>query len=68
LFAGDLFRDFAIVGICGGYTTVSSFALQTLYLTIEGEPWRAVTNVLLSAGLSLLATAAGYGLAAMLAR
>ena len=65
--AGDLFRDFAIVGVCGGYTTVSSFALQTLHLALEGEPIRAGANVVVSSGLSLLATAAGFGLAAVLA-
>jgi CrcB protein len=66
-FGTELFRDFAIVGVCGGYTTVSSFALQTLYLFNEGESGRALANMLLSVGLSLLATAAGFGLVAALA-
>jgi fluoride exporter len=67
VFAGNLVRDFAVVGICGGYTTVSSFALQTLYLATEGETWKAGANILLSVGLSLVATATGFALVAALA-
>ncbi|MEA2868459.1 MAG: fluoride exporter, partial [Bradyrhizobium sp.] len=29
IFSGELFRDLVFVGILGGYTTVSSFCLQT---------------------------------------
>jgi CrcB protein len=32
IYAQDSFREFAAVGLCGGYTTVSSFCLQTLNL------------------------------------
>jgi len=30
VFAGEMFRDFVVVGLLGGYTTVSSFCLQSL--------------------------------------
>jgi CrcB protein len=47
-------RLFLMVGFCGGYTTVSSFALQTLNLAREGEWRRALGNVLGSTGLCLV--------------
>lgn len=47
------FRTFVMVGICGGFTTFSSFSLQTLALFEDGEPLRATANVFLSVGLCL---------------
>ncbi len=52
-------RQFVASGLCGGYTTFSSFSLQTLNLAREGEWWAVALNVLLSAALCLLAAAAG---------
>ena len=34
-----------MIGICGGYTTFSSFSLQTLDLARAGESWWAGLNV-----------------------
>ena len=44
-----------VVGLLGGYTTVSSFSLQTLSLWQGGHPRRALGNVLATclAGLAL---------------
>jgi CrcB protein len=51
---------FTTVGICGGYTTISSFTLQTLNLGLEGEWVRAALNVGGSVALCLLAAEAGH--------
>src|SRR4026207_2017991 len=39
VFADTLTRQFVMIGILGGYTTFSSFSLQTLSLVQDGE-WR----------------------------
>src|SRR4051794_32171211 len=41
-------RMFVMVGICGGYTTFSSFSLQTLDLARDGEWLYAGANILYS--------------------
>ncbi len=61
-FAAPLFRDFVVVGLLGGYTTVSSFCLQSLYLAFSGEMRRAAFNVVGSSLLCLFAVALGFRL------
>jgi CrcB protein len=41
-------RQCFMIGVLGGYTTFSSFSLQTLNLAQGGEWGRAIVNVLLS--------------------
>jgi CrcB protein len=52
-----------MVGICGGFTTFSSFSLQTLDLLRSGAWGRALANVVLSVVLCVAAVAAGHMLA-----
>jgi CrcB protein len=56
LFVGAGTRQFVVTGFCGGYTTFSSFSLQTLNLMNDGEWLRAGGNVLGSVTLCLFAT------------
>jgi CrcB protein len=48
-------RQFVMVGFCGGYTTFSSFSLQTLALAQNAEWGLAAWNIVLSVVLCLLA-------------
>ena len=57
-------RQFVMIGLLGGYTTFSSFSLQTLNLATDGEYLYAGLNILLSVALCLLAVWLGSILAA----
>ena len=61
-------RQFVMVGLCGGYTTFSSFSWQTLVLVQDGEVVRAGVNVGGSVVLCLVSVWLGYVAAAALNR
>ncbi len=54
-FASDTARKLLMIGVCGGYTTFSSFSLQTLTLAQQGQWLRAGLNILGSVALCLIA-------------
>ena len=57
-------RTFVMVGFCGGYTTFSSFSLQTLALARDGEWLQVGANVVLSVVLCLASVWLGHVAAA----
>jgi CrcB protein len=67
-FAGSTTRQFVMTGILGGFTTFSSFSLQTLNLARDGEWWLASLNCVLSLVLCLLGVWLGHVAAATVNR
>jgi CrcB protein len=62
MFVGSTARQFIMLGLLGGFTTFSSFSLQTLTLFQHGEWLRAGANVGLSVLLCLVGVWIGHGL------
>src|SRR4051812_10498323 len=58
--AAPEWRLFIGVGICGGYTTFSTFSYESVRLLQEGEIGRASAYVLGSAALGILAVLVGF--------
>jgi len=61
-------QQFLMIGLLGGYTTFSSFSLQTLGLMKSGHLGYALVNVVLSLLLCMLAVWSGMGIGSALNR
>lgn len=61
--AGEV-RLFVMVGFCGGFTTFSSFSMETIELIRGGEGGSALVYIVASVALCLAGTVLGHYLAA----
>ncbi len=68
LLVGAHARQFVMLGVLGGFTTFSSFSLQTLNLLHAGEWGRALANVGASVVLCLVAVWLGHVAAVVINR
>jgi len=66
--AGSATRLLVGVGVCGGFTTFSTFSVETLALVERGDVGRAGTYVAASVALGLLGAAAGLLIGRAVAR
>ena len=66
LLVSPVARAFVTIGILGGFTTFSSFSLQTMLLMQDGQLFAATGNILSSVALCLVAAGAGIALASVL--
>ena len=58
----EFVRHFLIIGVLGGYTTFSSFSLQTLELFRSGNTVAGLANVVGSVVLCLAGVWAGHAI------
>jgi len=59
-YASPALRAFFSVGLLGGFTTFSTFSVETVALAQEASPLKAASYVLLSVGVAVAAAAFGF--------
>ena len=60
LVVSDQMRLFLGIGVLGAFTTFAAFSQEIIGLMRSGHNWLALSNVLLSVGLGVVALWAGY--------
>jgi fluoride exporter len=65
--ASPILRTTIFIGLLGGFTTFSSYGLQTLTLLRDGELFLALVNVVASNVIGLALVWVGYSLAKVIA-
>ncbi|HEX3251969.1 MAG TPA: fluoride efflux transporter CrcB [Pyrinomonadaceae bacterium] len=65
--AGPTLRTTVFIGLLGGFTTFSSYGLQTFTLLRDGEVFLALVNVVASNVIGLALVWVGYSLAKVIA-
>lgn len=68
IFVSGSTRQFVMTGILGGFTTFSSFSLQTLALARDGEWFLSAGNALGTMALCLIAVWLGHTLAMLISQ
>jgi len=58
----EFIRLFVMIGLLGGFTTFSTFSLETVFMIAEGQWWRAVINISLNIFSCVAAAGLGIGL------
>ena len=58
--SSELFRVFFAVGFLGGFSTLSSFSIETLTLFQNGNIFSALLNIIATFSTGIIACAAGF--------
>ena len=56
---GPLWRAAILIGFLGGFTTFSSFSIDTITMMQQGDMMSALSNIVLTVFFCLVATAGG---------